>query len=50
MKQSRRCRYRLKAELGCRDVTGQVRFVASELGSDAGLFGAGRLAMLAGEA
>lgn len=29
---------------------GQVRFVASELGSDAGLFGAGRLAMLAGEA
>ena len=28
----------------------QVRFVASELGSDAGLFGAGRLAMLAGEA
>jgi glucokinase len=27
---------------------GQVRFVASELGSDAGLFGAGRLAMLAG--
>ena len=29
---------------------GQVRFVASELGSDAGLFGAGRLAMLASEA
>jgi glucokinase len=29
---------------------GQVQFVASELGSDAGLFGAGRLAMLAGEA
>ena len=27
---------------------GQVRFVASELGSDAGLYGAGRLA-LAGE-
>lgn len=26
---------------------GQVRFVASELGSDAGLFGAGRLAMVA---
>jgi glucokinase len=25
----------------------QVRFVASDLGSDAGLFGAGRLAMLA---
>jgi glucokinase len=29
---------------------GQVKFVASELGSDAGLFGAGRLAMLAGAA
>jgi glucokinase len=29
---------------------GQVKFVASELGSDAGLFGAGRLAMLAGSA
>jgi glucokinase len=29
---------------------GQVRFVASELGSDAGLFGAGRLAMLASSA
>jgi glucokinase len=28
---------------------GQVRFVASELGSDAGLFGAGRLAMTASE-
>jgi len=27
----------------------QVRFVASELGSDAGLFGAGRLAMASGE-
>jgi glucokinase len=27
---------------------GEVRFVASELGSDAGLFGAGRLAMTAG--
>ena len=29
---------------------GEVRFVASELGSDAGLFGAGRLAMLGSEA
>jgi glucokinase len=29
---------------------GQVKFVASELGGDAGLFGAGRLAMLAGTA